>query len=291
MRMHVKTRVMTILKKVAYSLICLASLLIAFGALLFSCQSSLVYFPKKEIEGTPGDVGLEYREVYITTSDGIELHGWYVPAEGDPKDGIAALVCHGNGGNISHRLALLEMLNRLGVNALIFDYRGYGRSSGNPSEEGTYRDARAAWRYLTETLGIPPGRVVVYGRSLGGAIASHLAMESRPGALVLDSAFTSLPDAGQDIYPFLPVRLMSRFDYPTIENVTKVECPILVIHSLDDELIHIHHGEKIFAASKKPKRFVEVSGGHNENLVASWNKYENALRKLILDHLRAVSTR
>lgn len=256
----------------------LAIALAVFTLWIVACQSSLIYFPSRELDATPTDVGLEYENVSFAAADGIELHGWLVAAE-DQRG--AALLCHGNGGNISHRLDLIEMLTRVGLAVLAFDYRGYGLSQGSPDEEGTYLDVEAAWDQLVRTRRTPAERVVVYGRSLGGAICSRVAADHTPGALVLDSAFTSIRDAGAEIYPFLPVRLLSRYDYPTVDHVRRARCPVLVIHSRADELIPFHHGQQLFAAASEPKRFVEVEGGHNENFSASYDTYLGALRELV----------
>jgi fermentation-respiration switch protein FrsA (DUF1100 family) len=247
--------------------------------LVFLFQARLVYFPLRRLEGTPADVGLRYEEVALKTSDGLVLHGWYMPAA-DPRAPVL-LHCHGNGGNISHRVDLLAQLRPLGVSVLLFDYRGYGRSEGTPHEKGTYLDAEAAWKFLTEQKGIRPARILLHGQSLGGAVAAKLATEVKPAGLILESAFTSLPDRGAEVYWFLPVRLMSRVKYPTIEHVGKVGCPLLVIHSRQDEIIPFHHGQKLFDAARPPKRFVEISGDHNGGPFVSGRTYTDALKAFV----------
>ncbi|MBW2277296.1 MAG: alpha/beta hydrolase [Deltaproteobacteria bacterium] len=260
----------------------LAVALVLFTAWILACQSSLIYFPSRDLDGTPADVGLEYESVFFSAKDGTELHGWFVPAE--DERGVA-LLCHGNGGNISHRLDLIALLGELGLAVFAFDYRGYGRSEGSPDEEGTYLDVAAAWDEVVEKKGTPQERVLVYGRSLGGAICSHVAADNQPAGLILDSAFTSISEAGQEIYPFLPVKLLSRYDYPTVEHVERARCPVLVIHSKGDELIPYHHGQELFEAAAEPKRFVEVAGGHNENFAVSYDEYRNALQGFVDDYL------
>ncbi len=184
---------------------------IGLAAILTGCQSHFVYFPTEELDGSPEDFGMDYEDVYLETEDGLKLHSWFVPA----KDARATvLISHGNAGNVSHRLFTLHMFNRMGLNSLIFDYRGYGQSEGKPSEEGTYLDAKAAWEYLTEQRLIPSEQIVLFGRSLGSAVAAHQATEDKPAALIVDSAFSSLPDMAADIYWFLPgARFFCRFDY------------------------------------------------------------------------------
>lgn len=241
-----------------------AALLI--GVFLF--QSRLVYFPDmgREFSATPRDAGLEYEELRLDTGDGESLHAWFVPA---PQSRGTVLLFHGNAGNISHRLEYLSMLHRLGYSSFIFDYRGYGKSSGNPSEQGTYRDAEAAWRYLTVTRNIEPRRIALLGESLGGAVAAWLASRQPPGALVLASVFTSVPDMGAEVYPFLPVRLLSRFDYNTRAYLKNVEAPVLIAHSREDDIIPYRHGRALFEAAREPKTFLEMRGGHNDSFLFS----------------------
>ena len=236
------------------------------GVALF--QSRLVFFPDigRALAATPRDAGLAYEEVRLATTDGESLHAWFVPA---PQSRGTVLLFHGNAGNISHRLDYLPVIFRLGYSTFIFDYRGYGRSSGRPSEQGTYRDAEAAWRYLTDTRKIEPQRIALLGESLGGAVAAWLASRQPAGALVLASVFTSVPDMGAEVYPFLPVRLLSRIDYNTLEHLKKVRAPVLVAHSRDDDIVPYRHGRALFDAAREPKTFLEMSGGHNESFLFS----------------------
>jgi fermentation-respiration switch protein FrsA (DUF1100 family) len=256
---------------------------IGFGAataVLYFAQSSLVYFPTREIVGTPTDLGLDSEEVTLTTADGVEITGWYVPATRQPA---VVLLCHGNGGNISHRLDLIETYHRLGLGSFVFDYRGYGMSSGSPDEEGTYEDARAAWRYLTEEQGLGPEDIVVHGRSLGGPIAARLATEVSPGGLIIDSSFTSIIELGQEHYPFLPVRLLSKFEYPTARYVSNLAVPLLVMHSPSDEIVPYHHGQDIFDAGREPKRFLRLAGGHNDSYLVAEREYAEGLSRFVAD--------
>jgi len=233
-------------------------------------QQRLVFFPEATLAATPADVGLPFEEVRIPTEDGPVLHGWLVPgAEGAP----VVLFCHGNAGNISHRLESLRLFHMLGLSTLIFDYRGYGMSEGKVSEAGTYRDARAVWRYLTGERGVKPERIILFGRSLGGAVAVELATEVRPAALVVESAFTSVPDMAAQVYPFLPVRLLARIGYDSLTRMDQVSGPVLVIHSRDDELVPVEHGRRLFEAAPEPKRFLEIRGSHNDGFIASGKTY------------------
>lgn len=233
---------------------------VVFAAVIFFVQPRLVYYPEygRSITETPDDLGLPYETVELATDDGEILHGWFVPA---PDAAGTVLFFHGNAGNISHRMGYLLMFYRLGYNTFIIDYRGYGQSSGVPSESGTYRDAQAAWRYLTEKKGIVPSNVVLFGESLGAAVAAWLAAREKPALLVLASAFTSVPDMGAKLYPFLPIRLLSRFEYNTLEYLRSVNCPVFIAHSPQDEIVPFEQGRALYEAAPDPKQFLELQGG------------------------------
>ena len=252
------------------------------GALLLSLlQARLVYHPRRDIEATPDTVGLPYEDVRFQTDDGLTLAGWFLPASGAKA---TILFCHGNAGNISHRLDSAVLFHQLGYSLLLFDYRGYGQSEGKPTEEGTYRDAEAAWKHLVETRGIPPSEIVISGRSLGGAVAAHLARSRTPRALVVESSFTAIPDVAAEMLWFLPVRWLIRFDYRTVDYVRQVDCPILVVHSADDRLIPFHHGREIFAAAGEPKEFLQIVGPHNGGFLQSGDRYRNGLTTFLANH-------
>jgi hypothetical protein len=246
-----------------------------FGLTLLVMQPKLLYHPVREINSTPADLGLEYEEAVFSSADGIRLHGWYVPGS-QPR--FTVLFCHGNGGNVMHRLDSIDLFHDLGLSCLVFDYRGYGQSAGRPTEAGTYLDARAAFDWLTQSKGVLPERVIVLGRSLGGSIAAHLATEVRPAGLVVESAFTSYPDIGARFYPYMPVRLFARFRYDTLASVRKVSCPILLMHSRNDEVVPFDFGTRLFAAAGEPKQFVEIRGQHNDGFLVSGDLYRNAWR-------------
>jgi fermentation-respiration switch protein FrsA (DUF1100 family) len=253
---------------------------ILLAGFLFFAQSHLIYFPDyaRDIAITPCDAGLAYESVGISTVDGETLHGWFVPA---PEPSGTVLFFHGNAGNISHRMQYLSMFNSLGYNTFIFDYRGYGDSSGTPSEPGTYRDAEAAWDYLTQERSMPPGRIILFGESLGGAIAAWLAAREKPGLLVLASAFTSVPDMAAKLYPFLPVRLLSRFEYNTLESLSSVACPVFVAHSPDDEIVPFAQGQALYEAAPPPKEFLELQGGHNDGFIFMRKEWVGAMDEFI----------
>ena len=258
----------------------------ALAMVIFLAQSRLIYYPEsgRSIVGTPSDLGLAYESVEVSTSDSETLHGWFVPA---PAATGTILFFHGNAGNISHRMEYLLMFYRLGYNTFIFDYRGYGQSSGSPSESGTYLDAQAAWRYLTEKKEILPTRIVLFGESFGGAVAAWLAAREKPALLVLASVFTSVPDMAAKIYPFLPVRLLSRFKYSTIEYLQSVTCPVFVAHSPQDEVVPFAHGRALYQVAPEPKQFLELQGGHNSGFIFMREDWVEALGKFIGANLSA----
>jgi uncharacterized protein len=246
---------------------------------LFIRQPAMVYFPKGELANTPADIELPFREIFFHTRDHVRLCGWFVGQE-HQKEMPVILFFHGNGGNISHRLESLSIFNRLHLNVFIIDYRGYGKSGGKPSEEGTELDALAAWNYLTKEEKIPANRIIIFGRSLGGAVAAQLATlpHINARALILESTFTSVPDVGAEMYPFLPVRLLSRFQYNTLERISEIHLPLLIIHSPQDQTIPYNHGKRLFKAANEPKHFLEISGNHDEGFVASIEIYINGLQ-------------
>jgi len=229
--------------------------------LMFIFQSRYVYFPSRAISATPAALPLPFEDVRFVTSDSKRIAAWFVPA--DPARGTI-LICHGNGGNIGDRLHAIQLFHELGLNVCIFDYRGYGNSTGSLSEKGTYEDALGAWNFLTQERRLPPDRIIVLGRSLGGAVAAWLADRQQPAGLILEASFTSISDIGATVYPYLPVRLLCRYRYPTLKHIRNVRCPVLVAHSGEDEMIPFAHGQKLFQASPEPKVFVKLSGGHND---------------------------
>ncbi len=261
----------------------LLAVYVVFGLILVLFQRRFVYFPERQIELTPESIGLAHEDVFLEASDGVRINAWFVPGE---PDGPVVLFCHGNAGNISHRLDTLQFYRSLGLSTLIFDYRGYGRSDGSPGEEGTHRDAEAAWRYLVEQRGVPPERIVILGRSLGGAVAARLAADHPPGALVVESAFTSVPDLAARMFPVYPVHLLARIRYNTLKCLRRVRCPVLVAHSRDDEMIPFRHGRRLFEAAPEPKEFLELRGGHNEGYRATARSYEQTLTGFLARHVR-----
>ncbi len=245
----------------------------------FLTQSCHVYYPKKEITATPFDIRLYFEEIIFSSSDGVNLSGWFVPARNSRR---VILVLHGNGGNISTRLTLINYFNRkLGLSVFIIDYRGYGKSDGRPNEEGTYLDARAAWEYLIGSKKIRPQDIIIFGRSLGGPIAARLAKEVKARALILDSTFTSIKDIAAELHPYLMVRKFFRFGYPTIDYLKGVGIPVLIIHSSEDDYVPFSHAVKLYNAANQPRQLLKISGKHNDNYIKSEGIYIEGIRSFI----------
>jgi alpha-beta hydrolase superfamily lysophospholipase len=250
-------------------------------------EPRMIYYPARQIDQTPDQLGLQYDDVTLTASDGVRINGWFLPAVASAKAGVPSrtdpaltvLLFHGNAGNISHRFDKLAALRELGVDTFIIDYRGYGRSDGKPDEPGTYRDARAAYDYLIQQRKAAPRSIIVYGESLGSAIAADLATKVDVGGLVLEEAFTSIGDVGQKMFPFFPVRWLVRNKYDTLSKMPRIKVPLLILHSRDDEIFNIRHARRLFAAANDPKQLVELRGAHNDAFLVSAATYHAAMQK------------
>lgn len=261
-------------------------IIILFVIWLSSNEPRFLYHPSRNIEQTPDQLGLKYENITLTTSDGVRINGWFAPGENLAEDGhvtrLTVLFFHGNAGNISHRLEKMAIFRDLGVDTFIIDYRGFGRSEGQPNEEGTYRDAQAAYEYLTQQRKLKPPSIVVYGESLGSAIATDLASKVPVGGFVLEEGFTSTADVGQEMFPFFPIHWLVRNKYDTIGKLPGIHIPLLILHSRDDKLIGFNHGQRLFAAANDPKQFVELRGGHNDAFLTSALTYRAALSKFFV---------
>ena len=248
----------------------LALLLVALLAYAMRTQllNTLTFFPSRDIFATPADIGFTFEDVAIQTADGERLHGWWVPSPGPEVKG-AVLIFHGNAGNIASRLIFLDRLTRLGFSVLLFDYRGYGRSTGSPSEEGTYLDARAARKALPAV----DGPIIYLGVSLGGAVAAALAVESPPDGLILQSTFTSVRDMARIHYPIIPASFVPDA-YKTERRLTQVRVPTLFIHGESDRIVPVQHSVELHRAAAGPKRLERVPGAdHNDVLDAMGPRY------------------
>ena len=243
---------------------------------MYLFQHNLIYAPHKYLHADPEQAGLDFEEVYLETADGVTIHGWFVPAA---EERGVVLFCHGNAGNISHRLPTLKYLHSLNMSTFIFDYRGFGNSQGKPTEEGTYNDVMAAWYYLTGDRGVPAGNIFIMGRSLGGAVAAELAASSEPAGIILESTFTSIPELGREMFPFLPVNLLARYRYATREKISSFSSPVMIIHSREDELIPFRHGRTLYELAPRPRHFLEISGDHNSGYQQSRDIYLKGLEE------------
>lgn len=240
-----------------------------------------VFHPTRDWVAEPSEVGRPFEDFTLTASDGIRLSAWFFPADAhSPRAHFAVLVCHGNGGNISHRIELCRSFMGMGVSVLLFDYRGYGHSEGKMSEEGTYLDAQAACQWLRRR-GFEAENIIVYGESLGGGVACELALREHVGALILQSTFTNIADIGAELFPWLPVRWLNTIKYDTVKKLPRVHVPVLVTHSREDKLILFHHAEKNFAAANEPKMFWETNGGHNYSQIPSFDRCVQGIEKFL----------
>jgi fermentation-respiration switch protein FrsA (DUF1100 family) len=231
---------------------------------------AMLYFPSREIVGSPADAGLTHRDIELSTADGERLHGWWIDRRAPARGHV--LLCHGNAGNVGDRVGHAEILTAVGFDVLLFDYRGYGSSSGRPSEEGTYRDARAALAWLLSRPGVDPARVLYLGESLGGAIALDLALAHPPAGLVLLSAFTSVRDMARLHYRAIPAAAVPDA-YPSLRRIAGLRAPLLVLHGEDDMIVPVEHGRALFDAAPDPKRLRVVRGvGHNDIVSAAGHR-------------------
>jgi fermentation-respiration switch protein FrsA (DUF1100 family) len=243
-------------------------------------EERVIYYPDKSVERTPGDVGLLFDDIYFTSSDGVQLHGWFVP---HPKAKTTLLWFHGNAGNISHRLDNIRLLHdRVRRNIFIFDYRGYGRSEGSASEEGTYRDGEGAVQHLLSRKDVDSKRIVFFGRSLGAAVAAELATRSGCLALILESPFTSVGEMARAVFPLLPIGRFLHTRYDVVEKVKRARAPLLVLHGDRDDVIPYAHGKRVFEAAPEPKEFYTIHGAHhNDTYVVGGDPYFEVLKTFI----------
>lgn len=248
-------------------------------AYMYSLQDQLIFRPSRDLRADPSDRGLDFETLAIPTQDGLTLSAWYVHAQGSAGHSRPVLFyCHGNAGNISTRLAPIELFARAGFDVFIFDYRGYGESSNAPpSEAGLYEDARASWAHLVQSRGVAPQRIILLGRSLGGPVATWLASRVSAAGLVLVSSFTRLPAVAALRYPWLPVGVLLRHEFAQLERIDSVGEAVMIMHSQHDGLIPYGHGRQLFERAREPRRFVELEGDHGRGIVVSQSRVIPAL--------------
>lgn len=258
---------------------------ILFLLLVRYIEGHSIYFPMREITFSPESAGLPYEDIYFTTADNKRLNGWFIARGGS---NYTVIFCHGNAGNIGHRVEKISMLYNLGLNVFIFDYRGYGKSQGSPSESGLYKDAKAAYDYLAKERHIPKDRIILYGESIGGIVATDLARKAEAKALITEETFTSIKEMSRIAYPFLPYFIFSsRFD--ALSKIKDVGCPKLIMHSIDDEIVPFHMGERLFDAARPPKKFLKLRGSHNTAFLESEKQFKEGIKSFLseLGHLRS----
>ena len=250
-------------------------------------ERNFIFFPEKAIAATPGSLGLDFEDVYFTTIDDVRLHGWFVPGESE----VTWLWFHGNAGNISHRLDNLDILrDRLGVSVFLFDYRGYGRSEGQVSEEGTYLDAEAALAYLRSRQDVDQGKIAFFGRSLGCAVAVDLASRRRPYALILESPFTSISDMAQRTVPLIPIGALLRTKFDSLSKIDGISAPLLILHGDRDEVVPIELGRQLYEAANEPKKFYTIpNAGHNNTYMLGGEEYFAVLRRFLAELVEKTS--
>jgi len=262
-------------------------IIIAIGILFIKLyfkyfERRAIYFPSYNMNSNPSMIGLAYQDIYFDTEDGVKLNAWYIPA----KNPMATLLfCHGNGGNISHRLESIRLFNELNLNVFIFDYRGYGRSKGNITEQGSYLDVKAAYNYILSHIEQDKNKIVIFGKSLGGAIAIDLAAKVEAAALISESCFTSVIRIAQEIYPFLPVKWLCTIKYDSLSKIKTIPIPKLIIHSKNDEIVPFHHGKELFDAAQEPKEFYALTGLHNDSFSVDEVGYKQRIKEFLERYL------
>jgi len=267
-----------------WAIVTAALLYLALVIVLWLAESRLVYFPgpQRSLIPPPAPLDLATERVEFRTEDDVGLVGWVIPASSD-SSGWWLLICHGNAGNLSEfdRPVHYAGLRRLGLSLLAFDYRGYGESGGVASEQGLYRDADAAYRYLRQHRGVPADRIVVFGHSLGSAVAIDLVSRTPAAGLIVEGALTSAVHRGQELYPYIPVRWIARSRFGSIEKISGITVPKLFLHATGDEVIPLAHGRRLFEAALEPKMFVELQGGHGDAFDVDSARYFGSIAQFL----------
>jgi fermentation-respiration switch protein FrsA (DUF1100 family) len=246
-------------------------------------ERALVFHPAdRTVRLPPSELALAVEPVTFRAADSTRIAAWVIPAAaGDSAPWM--LICHGNYGNIGYggRPRFYADMRDLGINLLAFDYRGFGASEGASDERGVYEDARAAYDWLRRERHVPESRIVIFGHSLGSGVATELATHVHAAALIVEGAFTSVPDRGQELYPYLPVRLIARNRFASIEKVGTIPMPKLFLHAVDDSVIPFAHGRALFAAASEPKQFVALHGGHEDAYRLDHDRYFGGIRAFL----------
>lgn len=258
-----------------------ASALIIWTVVLMIFEEKFIYFPEKYPHGAYDQAESipNVRDCWIRTEDSVKIHAWFAPAESAKA---TLVLSHGNAGNISHRYLLLRSLQRRGFHVLMYDYRGYGRSEGTPTEDGICKDGLAAYDYAVSLPEVKPGRVILWGTSLGGAVAIDVATHRQAAGLILESTFTSARDVARVVYPFLPVRFFMHTRLNSMEKIKTLTIPALVIHGAHDSIIPIGLGRKLFTAANEPKDFYEIpNADHNDTFFIGGDEYFSRIDRFV----------
>ena len=253
--------------------------LFAFFIYVRIIESRSVFYPYKNIQAVPSDMGLVFEDVYFPVENNIQLNGWFVGAK---KEAITILFLHGNAGNIGGRLEKISLFNKMGFNVFIIDYRGYGNSQGKPTELGINADARAAFDYLVTRDDIDRTKIIVYGVSLGGVPAVDLATQRDVAGLIVDSSFTNAADMAKKILPFVP-GFMLKTKMRSDEKIKEITVPKMIMHSIDDETVPFKLGQNLYSVASEPKVFLQMEGGHNDGLIYNADRFESG----IMDFLKS----
>lgn len=274
---------------IARGLVVIAILYAAACAYMWAMQKQIVFLPSPIFQTTPDRLGMKFEELYIAVGEGgdkAELHGWWIPA--DKTDAVTLLYLHGNFRNIANNLEHTLRLHNLDYNVLLVDYRGFGKSTGSPSEENTYQDAEAAWQYLVKVRNIKPSQTFIYGHSLGGSIAIDLATHHPEVAgVVTESTFTSMQAMGEIEYGFLPVGLLLNQHFDTLEKIKQLKIPLLMVHGTWDKKVPEEMAKQLYAAALQPKSLLLIEGGeHNNSGTIAWAEYRDVLSAFVAKYSR-----
>ena len=250
---------------------------------VYFSQDSLFFYPSKEHQISPDELNIEYQDLYLKHDNGEKINAWYFepPITNENQIERTIIFCHGNAGNISGRLETVQFLLQFDLNILLFDYRGYGKSDGVPSEEKMYQDAKLCYEFLIHEKKMSPTEIIIFGRSLGGAVAVDLAAQVKCGGLVVESSFNSSLDIAKKSFPYLPVGLLMKYKFDSSIKIKKINCPVLVGHSPEDEIIPFQLGVNLYEAAISPKEFYELSCGHNDREYYSDEIYREKLNKIL----------
>lgn len=259
--------------------------LIGATLLLVFLEKQLIYYPAAGLDVTPEALGLPFEDVLLDVEPGVKVHAWFIRAAKQPA-AATILFSHGNAGNIADRLDRVLRWRGLDADFLLYDYRGYGRSTGRPDEEGTYRDGRAAYDYLVKTRGVDPRHLILMGESLGCAISIQLAVEQPAAGLVIEAPFASIAHMANAIYPFLPLGPFIKTRYLNVEKIARLRMPLLVVQGTRDEVIPVAQGKMVFDAAPPPRRYLAIEGAHhNDVYVVGAGRYQAALSDFIASAL------